>query len=260
MYGRGRATPRRIALAPFLGSCPPVLTLGIRPSMGDYTETERALIRQAARIFFPSARFFTVFQAIDKPTFPSAASYLYRRSRLHQQILFKVLAMPHPKTRIYFGTRQKERIRDEFRLPVEVMAPDLLPGRAHYADDWRRALEYAAWYNPVIVREARTVADCVRLTSVQFTCIGAARGAYAQGGMAPIAPMTLHDPLLSELISETERLALAVGLDDIAIDWGLIDDTWQLLQFARPPLRIDTPGHTLHRHDYICSLIEKGIL
>lgn len=253
-------TGRRIALAPFLKGCPPVRTLGIRPAMADYTEEERRLMREADRIFFPSARFVTVLQAIDKPTFPSAASYLYRRSRMHQQTLLKVLRAPHGKTRIYFGARQKERIREEFHLPVEVMAPVTHPGKVHYAEDWLAVMEYAALYNPVIVREARPITDCIQITSVQFACVGAARGVYAQGAVAIIAPLDAHDPALSCLVSQTEWLTRTAGLDDIALEWGLIDGLWQILQIARPPLHIESPGHTLHRHDYICTLIESGAL
>lgn len=260
MHTGETAASRHIALAPFLSACPPVRTLGIRPAMGDYTEEERRLMREADRIFFPSARFITVFQAIDKPTFPSAASYLYRRSRLHQQILLKFLRAPHRRTRIYFGARQKARMLEEFRLPVEVMAPSTHPGRVHLAKDWTSALTHAAMYNPVLVREARPIADCIRLTCVRFTCIGAARGVYANGTVERVAALAPSDPTLSELVSQTERFTLTAGLDDIALDWGLIDGLWLILQIARPPLHIETPGHTLHRHDHICALIEAGAL
>jgi hypothetical protein len=254
-------TPRKIALAPFLRSCPSVLTFGIRPAMGDYSEEERELMRQTEKIFFPSVRFVTVFQAIEKSTFPSPATYLYRRSRMHQQILFKYLGIPHGKTRIYFGRRQKERMVSEFRLPVDIMGPEALPGTVHHAADWPTAARYAAAINPAIVRGGSSLSrGCIRLTCVRFACIGAQRCTYEKGKFTILEPLALNDPSFSTLIIHSKEIARSAGLDDIAFDWELADGGWQLLQMARPPLRIETPGHTLCRHDYICELIEKGVL
>jgi hypothetical protein len=251
---------RKIALAAFLRSCPSVLTLGIRPTMGDYSEEERTLMRQADKVFFPSVRFAPIFQAIEKPTFPTPATYLYRRSRLHQQLLFKYLGIPHGKTRIYFGRRQKDRMRLELRLPVEIMGPQALPGTIRLATDWDGATRYAEAINPAIVREAPSLRGCVRLTFVRFGCIGAQSGALEDGRFTMLEPLALNDPSLSTLIVDSQDVARSAGLDDIAFDWGLADDGWRLLQMACPPLRIETPGHTLCRHDYICELIERGVL
>jgi hypothetical protein len=253
-------THRKIALGPFLRSCPSVRTLGIRATMGDYTEDERELMRRTEKIFFPSARFVTIFQAIEKPTFPSPPTYLYRRSRLHQQILFKYLGIPHGRTRIYFGRRQKDRMRSELRLPLEIMGPGALTGAVRHATDWAVATRCAAAINPAIVRETPSLQGCMRLTCVQFGCMGAARGTYGDGAITLLEPLALDDPSLSTLIRDTEHIARSAGLDDISFDWGLADGGWQLLQIVRPPLRIETPGHTLCRHDYICELIEKGML
>jgi len=151
-------------------------------------------------------------------------------------------------------------MRFEFRLPVEIMGPEALPGTIHHATDWHGAARYAAAINPAIVREASSLRSCMRLTCVQFVCIGAERHGYEDGRFTMLEPLALNDPSLSTLILDSEGIARSAGLDDIAFNWGLADGGWRLLQMAHPPLRIETPGHTLCRHDYICELIEKGVL
>lgn len=254
------STTRKIALAPFLSACPHVRTLGIRPGMGDYTEEERECMRLAERIFFPTPRFVSVFKAIGKATFPSPTAYLVRRSRLHQQVLFKVMGVPHGRTRIYFGARQKRKLQEDFRLPVEIMAAAAIPGRAHTVSDWASARALAASYNPVIVRQSAPGRDCIRLTSVQFTCLGAAQGHCVDGGFTPHQPLPLEETCVAKLVTDTEALARRAGIDDIAVDWGLFEDGWHILQLASPPLRIETPGPTISRHEHVAGLIATGLL
>jgi len=100
----------KVALAPFLRKCPAVLTLGVRAAISEYSATERAAILQAERIFFPTPRFVDIFDALDLPTFPNPTTYKYQRSRPLQQSLFKYHDLPSPRTRVYYGVRQKARI------------------------------------------------------------------------------------------------------------------------------------------------------
>ncbi len=247
-----------IALAPFLKGCPSVRSLGIRPSMGDYTEEERERMRSADRILFPTQRFVLVFKAIGKPTFPSPASYLVRRSRLHQQVFFKVLGIPHGKTRIYYGARQKRRMMEDFHLPVDVLAPEATPASVHRVLDWERARAVAERYNPVIVRQAVPLRDCIRLTSVRFACVWATRGRIQGAQFIPHEFLSTRDPFIATPVSDTETLTRHAGIDDIAVDWGLSDEGWHVLQLARPPLRLGIPGPSLSRHDHIAALIAEG--
>src|SRR5208337_3134446 len=55
-----------VAIAPFLRSCPQLVTLGIRPSMGDYTTRQRGMLLSASQIFFPTPRFVRILQGREK--------------------------------------------------------------------------------------------------------------------------------------------------------------------------------------------------
>ncbi len=91
-----------VAIAPFLRSCQHLVTLGIRPSLGDYTSGQREMLLSASQIFFPTQRFVRILQAAGKKTFPSAFAYSVQRSRLIQEVLFQFLKCPHPFTLIYY--------------------------------------------------------------------------------------------------------------------------------------------------------------
>ena len=103
-----------VAIAPFLRSCPQLVTLGVRPSMGDYTPWQRGMLLSASQIFFPTPRFVRVLQAAGKKTFPSAFAYSVQKSRLTQEVLFQFLKCPHPFTRIYYGGQKSSILRRFF--------------------------------------------------------------------------------------------------------------------------------------------------
>ena len=87
-----------VAIAPFLRSCPHLITLGVRASMGEYTPCQRRMLLSASQILFPTPRFVGILQAAGKKTFPSALAYSVRKSRLIQEVLFQFLKCPHPLT------------------------------------------------------------------------------------------------------------------------------------------------------------------
>jgi ribosomal protein S6--L-glutamate ligase len=107
----------RVAIGEQLKSCPHVITLGERPQMADYTERERRLLRAADTIFFPTARFVDIFATLGKETFPSINCYRLRGNKLKQTILFRLLDVAHPRTRVYYGHKQKAGILGDFDFP-----------------------------------------------------------------------------------------------------------------------------------------------
>lgn len=249
-----------VALAPFLSTCPAVVTLGIHPTLDSYSEEEKHLLRHARKVFFPTPRFVDVFQAADLPTFPGAASYSYQRSVLNQQLLFQYLAWPHPRSRIYFGTRQKERILNDFRLPCLVVNPHLPSAPVQIAEDAPMLEEYTAGHSPVIVREYVPWDERVRLLCVDYECLGVQRSAGDGRGSAAFEPVPAAHPSFVEPLRESLRLLRMVRVDDILIEWGFGNGMWQTIGMQRPPHWWATPEGRLNRHERIGEMIVSGRL
>lgn len=229
-----------VALAPFVRFCPRVLTLGIRATMGDYPPEERSLLRSARKVLFPTPRFSYLFHALGVPTFPSHASYSFLHSRVSQQILFEYLGWPHPRTRIYFGARQKQNILMDFRLPLVAMGPRPGVDGSHRVED-RDALErLKVRYNPLIIQEAVAWEKIERFLCVSFQCLG--------------------DDGSSEPREASLRLARMTGLDDVVMEWGYRGGTWQQTAILRPPAVWRSASVAIDRHRYICRLICEGRL
>jgi len=248
-----------IALAPFLRSCPSVVTLGIRPCFIDYSNEEMDLIRSAHRIFFPSIRFVDVFQAAGKPTFPHPWTYRYQRSRVMQHIVFKYLALPHPRSRIYFG-KQKREIPADFMLPCLVMGPRVKSGNVHRIHTNDDLDANASKYNPVIVQEFVEWDERFRLVCVNFECIAAFRCDPVHDGYNSFVSIESNHGTAKMLIAATLPWLQQVRLDDILIEWGRAAGSWQLIQMKRPPLKWQACDGVANRHVHICRLIDLGQL
>jgi ribosomal protein S6--L-glutamate ligase len=105
-----------IALGSRLRGIPEVTTLGVKPNFFDYTQTERALILNARRIFFPTRNYAEFFSTMGKETFPSLENYLYADEKIKQTTLFYLLGIPHPRTKIYYRLHHQD-ITEDFVFP-----------------------------------------------------------------------------------------------------------------------------------------------
>ena len=109
--------PKAIALEGRLRECKNVVTLGVRPNFSDYTPEEASLIRNARKIYYPSSFYADLFDAIGKNIFPSYHTYKCVQDKIKQTALFELLNIPHPRTRMFYGKRQKTTITDHFKYP-----------------------------------------------------------------------------------------------------------------------------------------------
>ena len=116
-------TPKAIALESRLRDCKNVITLGVRPNFSDYGRRERALIRNAKKIYYPSTFYADMFDAMGKPTFPGYHNYKCVQDKIKQTAMFELLEIPHPRTRVYYGKRQKKNITNDFAFPFVAKIP-----------------------------------------------------------------------------------------------------------------------------------------
>jgi ribosomal protein S6--L-glutamate ligase len=112
-----------IALEARLRQCKNVLTLGVWPNFCDYSRKDADLIRKAAKIYYPTTFYAELFDTMGKKTFPSYHTYKCVQDKIKQTALFDLLEIPHPRTRVFYGKRQKSKIRDHFELPFIAKIP-----------------------------------------------------------------------------------------------------------------------------------------
>ena len=145
----------RVAIGEQLKTCPQVITLGLRPQMADYTEQERRLLRTADMIFYPTDRYVDFFATLGKETFPSVNCYRLRGNRLKHIALLRLLNVPYPSTRVYYGYRQKREILKEFAFPfVAKKAREAADGKQVYLINTRKQLDrYNQHFNPALIQE-----------------------------------------------------------------------------------------------------------
>jgi hypothetical protein len=250
----------KVALAPFLRKCPAVMSLGIRATISEYSATARAAILHAERIFFPTPRFVDIFGALDLPTFPNPTTYQYQRSRVLQQSLFKYHDLPGPRTRVYYGARQKARILKDFALPVLLLSPQAIPEKTVLVRNTADLTYWSELYNPVLVQEAVPLEERYWLLCVHYQILAAVRTRSVDPRQPAEEPVSLQGPALSRPLEHTRQLLHAGRLDDILVEWGYGKGRWWLLGLFRPPVRMPTMDGTLQRHQHICELIQAGVL
>ncbi len=110
-------THKAIALEGRLRQCKNVLTLGVRTNFSDYSPREQELIRRADKIYYPSVFYADLFDAMGKPTFPGYHTYKCVQDKIKQTALFELLGIGHPRTRVFYGARRRERISEFFEFP-----------------------------------------------------------------------------------------------------------------------------------------------
>lgn len=108
---------KNVALEHRLKHCKNVITLGVRPNFSDYKEWEKELIQNSSVIYYPTAFYADIFDTIGKRTFPTYHTYKFTQDKIKQSSLFRLLNIPHPKTRVFYGNRQKTHILDHFQFP-----------------------------------------------------------------------------------------------------------------------------------------------
>ncbi|MCK5313304.1 MAG: ATP-grasp domain-containing protein [Desulfobacteraceae bacterium] len=144
-----------IAIGARLIKSPHINTLGLKPNFSDYSKNEKELIISAKKIYFPTAFFADLFNTMGKDTFPSFHTYKFAQDKIRQTAIFKMLNIPHPKTRIFYGKKQKNSILDSFKLPfIAKKARGSSKGRDVYLiDNMDDLSEYLSLNQPAYIQQ-----------------------------------------------------------------------------------------------------------
>ena len=108
---------RPVALGARLKQYPLIQTLGFKPNFQDYSAQEQNLILNSKKIYYPTAFYADLFNAMGKETFPSYHTYKFALDKIKQTAVFNMLDIPHPKTKIFYGKKQKQTILFYFAFP-----------------------------------------------------------------------------------------------------------------------------------------------
>ena len=212
-----------LALEVRLRGCRNVRTIGVRPNISDYSDEELRLIRRAEKVYYPTAFYADLFDSLGKPTFPSHHTYTCAQDKIKQSALFQLAELPHPRTRSFFGKRQKAKIKDFFSFPFIAKEPrGSAMGRgvflirndaeleAHLSD---RHVVYIQQYFP-IDRDIRAVVIGGRLVHAYWRIAGEGefRTNVACGGRIGLDPI----PEAAQQLALT--IARRCGWDDVGLD------------------------------------------
>ena len=214
---------KAIAFENRLKGCRNVLTLGVRPNFSDYNPEEAAMIRAAAKIYYPTTFYADLFNSAGKPTFPSYHTYKCVQDKIKQTALFELLQISHPRTRVFYGSHQKSKILEYFKFPFIAKIPrGSAMGRGVFLIQNRQELlaygrattvAYIQEYLPVdrdiriVVIGDRIVHSYWRIASPDEFRNNVAAGATVSLGKVP-----------SEALDLALTCARKCGWDDVGID------------------------------------------
>ena len=224
-----------VAIGRRLARFPWITTLGLRPNLDDYPPEHQALLRQAQTIYYPTNAFAEMFHSQGKRIFPSLESHLYDGDKIKQTTLLKILGLPHPRTRVFYG-RQSQQILAHFSYPfVAKKARGSARGQGVYLIQGPGDLQaYLARHQPAYIQEYLPIAGDVRVVVISFEPVCAywrlppagefrsnvARGARVEFAGVPGAAV--------ELAVETARLA---NLDEVGLDVAMHQGSPYVLEF-----------------------------
>ena len=214
---------RIVALEGRFRGCPQVQTLGVRPNFLDYTARDRELMLRAPKIYYPSSLYAEWLAALGKKTFPSLYNYLFAQDKIKQTGLFQVAGIRHPRTRVFYGKRQKQTITEHFDLPFIAKEPrGSALGRGVYLvrslDDLNR---YCQRQGPAYIQEYLPIDRDIRIVVVGKKVVHAYWRVAAHGNFRSNIASGGHIDFTAvpqEALDLAVHTAITCKWDDVGLD------------------------------------------
>jgi ribosomal protein S6--L-glutamate ligase len=255
----------RVAIGEQLKSCHQVVTLGARSQIGDYTEKELELLRAADIIFFPTSRFVDLFATLGKVTFPTINCYRLRGERLKQVALLRMLNVPYPRTRVYYGHKQKQKILEDFAFPLIAKKPrGSAVGKDVFLIEDSDTLErYNSKVNPAYIQEHVQPEIELRVVVINYDKVfGSYRrvvGGDVRGNSVHAGAWQTKD-MPSDAIALAKKIARQGGLSHVTVEMIFDGRQFQVLELN---FQYDEMGDVHPGQEWlktIMEMIERGEL
>lgn len=252
-------TEKKIALGPRLRHCRNVITLGVKPNIEDYGKKNIALIQNASKIYYPSTLYADLFDAMGKQTFPSYHTYKCSQDKIKQTALFTLLNIPHPRTRVFYGNRQKKNILDYFSFPFVAKIPrGSSMGRGVFLiNSHEDLIKYCGSTHVAYIQEFLETDRDIRVVIIgekvahaywRHAAPGEFRSNVASGGAIRL------DPVSDQVLNLALHSARACCWDDVGIDIIIHNGTHYVLEAN---VRYGKEGFRKAGIDYINMMEEK---
>ena len=254
-----------VAIGEQLRNCSQVITLGVRSQIGDYTERERELLRAADIIFYPTARFVDLFATLGKVTFPTVNCYRLRGERLKHVALLRMLKVSYPRTRVYYGEKQKQEILEDFALPVIAKKPrGSKAGKDVFLIEDNKKLEwYTRNFNPAFIQEHVLPQMELRVVVINYHKVF---GSYrrVEGGDPRVNSEHVNEwqteEMPAEAITMGKNIAQQGGLSDVTVEMIFDGRQFQVIELGFQDDEIGDFHPGQERFKTILEMIEKGEL
>ena len=212
-----------IALEARLRHCRNVNTLGVRPNFSDYTAEEKQLIRNAEKVYYPTQLYAELLAAMGTKIFPSIYNYLFSQDKIKQTALFSLAGIPHPKTRVFYGKRQKTRVMDYFSYPfVAKKARGSAMGRDVYLIQNKQDLDrYLDRHTPAYIQAYLPIDRDMRVVIINGKIVHAYWRVAAKGEFRSNVAMGAEvklDPVPAKALDLALYTASVCGWDDVGLD------------------------------------------
>lgn len=258
-----RLNTKKIALENRLRGCKNVLTLGLRTNLSDYEDWQLELIRTSHVVYYPTAFYADIFDTVGKRTFPNYHTYKYAQDKIKQTALFNLLDIRHPRTRIFYGNRQKSKILKYFAFPFIGKIPrGSALGRGIYLiKNVAQLAEYIQSEGPAYIQEYLPVDRDLRVIVIGGRPVHAywriAQGTEFRTNVAQGAVISFAD-IPPKGIAFAGYVARICRLDDVGLDLYLHKGQFGVFELN---LKYGKEGFKQAGIDYyhlIDEMIERG--
>ena len=233
-FSRSEKKPA-IALEARLRDCGNVRTLGVRPNFSDYSPEEVRLIMEADKIYYPSTFYADMLEAMGRRIFPSSSNYRFAQDKIKQTAVFQMLNISHPRTRVFYGKRQKQKILDWFSYPfVAKVARGSAMGRGVFLVRSDEDLEsYLSLGGPAYIQQYLPIDRDMRIVVIgdrvahaywRIAATGQFKSNVAAGGR--VSFRQIPDGALEFALG----VARACGWNDVGMDVCLCDGRFYVIE------------------------------